>query len=229
MHRIRSKHPLVSSPDILPETSPDPPCRVSACDRKPPPDDEHRPDRARSGRSARISTSGPAPSVRHRRFRSPSSRADPASSSDTTHPAARRIVPSSRPSSCARSPPHAARTSGPAGAAADGRSAWPQSPAPGGSRSPIRAFCREQAIGEHSFYSWRKRLRGSGRVPFALVETKPAAIRPSAEPVWTIEVSLADGAVIRVANGADPSTLRAFLETLRGSSRFRRACAFGCT
>ncbi len=83
-----------------------------------------------------------------------------------------------------------------------------------GERAIHSRVLRQQAIGEHTFYNWRKRLRSSDAVEFALVETKPA-IMTSAEAAWTIEVSLADGAPIRIANGADPSALRALLETLR--------------
>jgi hypothetical protein len=38
----------------------------------------------------------------------------------------------------------------------------------------VRAFCKAQSLGEHSFYAWRQRLRKEGApVRFALVETKP--------------------------------------------------------
>ena len=78
----------------------------------------------------------------------------------------------------------------------------------------IRTFCREQGIGEHSFYNWRKRVRTTRRVEFALVETKPAPT-PVLAPTWALEVSLAGGAQVRIANGADPGTLRCLFETLR--------------
>ena len=47
---------------------------------------------------------------------------------------------------------------------------------------PVRAFCRERRIGEHSFYLWRRRLREAAclePVRFALVERRAGAV---AEP-----------------------------------------------
>jgi hypothetical protein len=38
-----------------------------------------------------------------------------------------------------------------------------------------RPFCRERGIGEYSFYKWRRRLRPSGPVRFALLKVAPAA------------------------------------------------------
>jgi transposase-like protein len=45
----------------------------------------------------------------------------------------------------------------------------------------IRAYCKQQGLGEHSFYQWRKRLRTEGPVSFALVEERKAA-RAEKEP-----------------------------------------------
>ena len=75
----------------------------------------------------------------------------------------------------------------------------------------VRAFCRRQGIGEHSFYSWRKRLRTTPRVEFALLETKS----PAPGSPWTLEVSLSSGTLLRISNGVDAATLRQLLETLR--------------
>jgi hypothetical protein len=38
-----------------------------------------------------------------------------------------------------------------------------------------RPFCRKRGIGEYSFYKWRRRLRGSEAVRFALLETAPVS------------------------------------------------------
>ena len=38
----------------------------------------------------------------------------------------------------------------------------------------VRPYCRERGIGEPSFYYWRKRLRKSGAVGIALLETMSA-------------------------------------------------------
>jgi transposase-like protein len=76
----------------------------------------------------------------------------------------------------------------------------------------VRAFCGEHGVSEHSFYMWRKRLRPAQRVAFALLEAAPTAA--SASP-WTLELALAGGDVLRIANGADPATLRHILGALR--------------
>lgn len=80
----------------------------------------------------------------------------------------------------------------------------------GSSGQSVRAFCREHGLGEHSFYMWRKRLGRAHRVEFALLE---AAAAPASS--WILELALAGGAVLRIANGADPAILRRVLESLR--------------
>src|SRR3954469_16073305 len=39
----------------------------------------------------------------------------------------------------------------------------------------IRAYCQERELCEHSFFSWRRRLRMDGPVRFALVENRREA------------------------------------------------------
>jgi transposase-like protein len=41
----------------------------------------------------------------------------------------------------------------------------------------IRAFCKEQGVGDHCFYYWRKRLQESEPVQFALLKTVASARR----------------------------------------------------
>ena len=74
----------------------------------------------------------------------------------------------------------------------------------------VRAFCREQDIGEPSFYYWRQRLRKENApVRFALVETKSAGeARPQ-----PIELVLASGDHLRIPS--DAATLRLVLSVLR--------------
>ena len=71
----------------------------------------------------------------------------------------------------------------------------------------IRAFCRERNMGEHCFYIWRKRLHQSEPVQFALLKTV-ASTAP-------LELLLAGGERLRIANGVDAATLRLVLDALR--------------
>ena len=75
-----------------------------------------------------------------------------------------------------------------------------------------RPFCRERGIGEYSFYKWRRRLRESDTVRFALIETAPAA---TASPVSALELVLRNGERLRIGNEVDRATLRMVLEALR--------------
>ena len=74
----------------------------------------------------------------------------------------------------------------------------------------IRAFCNAQGVGEHSFYTWRMRLREE-RTPlqFALVKTQTAA-EAQAQP---IELVLTRGECLRIPS--DAATLRLVLSVLR--------------
>jgi transposase-like protein len=73
----------------------------------------------------------------------------------------------------------------------------------------MRAFCQERGIAEQSFYSWRRRLgRGKGEaVQFALLKTVASAA--------PLELVLASGERLRIANGVDAATLRLVLDVLR--------------
>lgn len=71
----------------------------------------------------------------------------------------------------------------------------------------IRAFCRQRGIPEHSLYSWRKRLRQGNPVQFALLKTVDCGA--------PLELLLANGERLRIANGVDGATLRLVLEALR--------------
>jgi transposase-like protein len=74
----------------------------------------------------------------------------------------------------------------------------------------VRAFCREQDIGEHLFYYWRQRLRKEDApVRFALVEMQPGvATQPK-----PIELLLGSGDRIHIPS--DAATLRLVLSVLR--------------
>ena len=72
----------------------------------------------------------------------------------------------------------------------------------------IRAFCKERGIAEQSVYSWRKRLRKTESVQFALLSTVASAV--------PLELYLANGERLRIARGVDAATLRLVLEIVRG-------------
>ena len=71
----------------------------------------------------------------------------------------------------------------------------------------IRAFCKEQGVGDHSFYYWRKRLQKSEPVQFALMKTVASAA--------PLELILANGEQLRIFNGVDAATFRLVLDVAR--------------
>jgi transposase-like protein len=75
----------------------------------------------------------------------------------------------------------------------------------------VRPFCRERGIGEHSFYQWRKRLRQSDTVRFALLES-----RPSGDMTAAIELVLTSGERLRIGNQVNATALRLVLDAVRG-------------
>jgi transposase-like protein len=77
----------------------------------------------------------------------------------------------------------------------------------------VRPFCRERGIGEPAFYYWRKRLRKSTPVRFALLETTPAGPGSTAS---ALELVLRNGERLRIGHEVDAATLRMVLEAVRG-------------
>jgi hypothetical protein len=75
----------------------------------------------------------------------------------------------------------------------------------------VHGFCAQQGLSEASFYGWRKQLRGSAPVSFALVEPREGGFRPKA----LVELVLATGERVQVAPGTDAATLRMVLAVLR--------------
>ena len=77
----------------------------------------------------------------------------------------------------------------------------------------IGQFCREHGIAEASFYYWRKRLRRSAPVRFAVLETAPAeASRTTA----ALELEFRNGERLHIGHQVDADTLRLVLDALRG-------------
>ena len=75
----------------------------------------------------------------------------------------------------------------------------------------IKQFCKDRGIAEHAFYGWRRRLRETEPVRFALVDRSGAAHAPQ----WNLELLLVTGERLRIGAGVDVSTLRIVLEALR--------------
>jgi len=81
----------------------------------------------------------------------------------------------------------------------------------------VRQFCRERGIGEHSFYVWRRQLAAGGETARFLLLTPRAesARQGSSNAGCRVELMLATGECLRIANGVDPDTLRTVLEAVR--------------
>ena len=77
----------------------------------------------------------------------------------------------------------------------------------------VKQFCKEQGLTEYSFYAWRKRLRQTGPVRFALVDRSPRRQERATEAA--LELVLANGERLRIGTGADAATLRIVLDVLR--------------
>jgi hypothetical protein len=75
----------------------------------------------------------------------------------------------------------------------------------------VHAFCVQQGVTEASFYNWRKRLRHSAPVRFALVDRRMDGLASKG----ALEVMLASGERVQVGSGTDASTLRMVLAVLR--------------
>jgi transposase-like protein len=86
--------------------------------------------------------------------------------------------------------------------------------AQGRSGMSVKQFCQQQGVTECSFYAWRKRLRESGPMRFALVERSSRRQERTAEAA--LELMLATGERLRIGPGVDGATLRTVLEVLRG-------------
>jgi hypothetical protein len=75
----------------------------------------------------------------------------------------------------------------------------------------IKQFCKDRGIAEHVFYYWRKRLRPTEPVRFALIDRTGATCASE----WNLELLLVNGERLRIGASVDAATLRMVLETLR--------------
>jgi len=80
------------------------------------------------------------------------------------------------------------------------------------SRQPIRTFCRERKLSEHSFHWWRRRLREDRPVRFALLKARSVDVADGMSP---LELVLKTGERLRIGTGVDTATLRAVLDAVR--------------
>jgi transposase-like protein len=78
----------------------------------------------------------------------------------------------------------------------------------------VRQFCKERGLTQWSFYRWRKRLRESGPMRFALVDR--GAPRPESAVDADVELVFASGERLRFRSGIEGARLRTVLEVLRG-------------
>lgn len=93
----------------------------------------------------------------------------------------------------------------------------------------VRAYCDSAGLSEPSFYSWRRVLAERYPHHTAKPQSEPADPTTEATPAFlpvrvvptsptpatpTVEVLLRSGRVIRVAEGFDPTTLRAVVAVL---------------
>lgn len=77
----------------------------------------------------------------------------------------------------------------------------------------VKQFCKERGLSVWSFYAWRKRLRETTAVRFALVDRGAEQEAPTSAGLEVIFVS---GERVRIRSGVDGATLRTVLRVLRG-------------
>jgi transposase-like protein len=79
---------------------------------------------------------------------------------------------------------------------------------------PVKQFCHERGVSSWSFYKWRKQLRETEPVQFALVERRTR--NQDGVTNGDLELVFATGERLRIGPGVDGATLRAVVEALRG-------------
>jgi hypothetical protein len=78
----------------------------------------------------------------------------------------------------------------------------------------VKQFCEQRGVAVWSFYGWRKRLRQTTPVRFALVDRGAECREP--DRTADLEVVFATGERLRIRSGVDSATLRTVLRALRG-------------
>ena len=78
----------------------------------------------------------------------------------------------------------------------------------------VKQFCEQRGLTLWSFYDWRKRLRQTTPVRFALVDRGAECVEP--DPTAELEVVFATGDRLLIRSGVDGATLRIVLRALRG-------------
>ena len=82
------------------------------------------------------------------------------------------------------------------------------------SGTSVKQFCKRARANRVLFYAWRKRLRKSGPVRFALVEM--SGRRQERTAGAGLELLLATGERLRIGGAVDITTLRTVLDVPRG-------------
>ncbi len=77
----------------------------------------------------------------------------------------------------------------------------------------VKQFCEQHGFTPWSFYDWRKRLRETESVRFALVDRRAERQAPASSA--DLEVIFATGERLRIRSGVDGATLRTVLSALR--------------
>lgn len=96
---------------------------------------------------------------------------------------------------------------------ADARAVFVEQAASGLSLS---AFARREGLEEGRLYRWRRELAGEAKRPWAAA-SQPAVIelRAGPRPAERVEIVLASGVTLRVAETIDPSALARLVTALR--------------
>ena len=79
----------------------------------------------------------------------------------------------------------------------------------------VKQFCKDRGLSLWSFYDWRKRLRETEPIRFALVDRRKRTEPEEAPVAADLEVVFATGERLRIRCGVDIPTLRSVVEALR--------------
>jgi hypothetical protein len=78
---------------------------------------------------------------------------------------------------------------------------------------PAAVFARQQGIGVHRLYAWKRRLKKNGAAPAFIPVRVAASSKTQAKPEGVVELHRA-GFVIRITGRVDTQQLRSILEAM---------------
>jgi len=103
----------------------------------------------------------------------------------------------------------------------------------------VRAFCKQEALSEASFYAWRKELakrdqgieetregshsEASGMIPVSVVDSLPNRVASSVS-TSTLEVLTPSGFTLRFDDHIEPDKLRVLLHTIASCGQGATPC-----